>query len=80
MAEVCNAPWTVGCVQASYEDNPPPDPQALPVFVILPMVSVCRQFEPEADDMAENVGKPFVSMVKAESVEVANVDGDAVAR
>ena len=47
------------------------DPQAAPVLVILPVVSVCKQLEPEADWMDGKTGKPLVSIVRAELVEVA---------
>ena len=51
---------------------PPPEvAQAVPVFVIFPVASVCKQLEPEAAAIAGAVRKPLASMVRAETEEVA---------
>ena len=50
---------------------PPPAPHALPVFVILPFASVCKQLLPEDARIEGKVGKPLVSSANAAVVLVA---------
>ncbi len=57
----------------------PPEPQAVPVRVSAPEAVSCAQLVPEPTS-APNVGKPFASIVRAATVDVAPVAADDVAR
>ncbi len=59
--------------------TPLPEPQAVPVRVSAPEAVSCAHDVPEPTS-APNVGKPFASIARAATDDVANVDGDDVAR
>ena len=57
---------------------PPPLPQAIPVFDIVPADENWAQ--PVTPPSDGKVGIPFTSILKAETDEVAKVEGEDVAR